>query len=118
MKLSDVNKKMNSMAPINQADKSNFTDRTQFSKEVKKQIFLADKIKPSAQSRDIKKIRAILDMTPEVQSGRVTALKKAIDGGYYQIKAEAIADKMLKESIFEMSRGYIFPRPKKAISRR
>ena len=117
MKPSDGNNKMNYIALINRANKSNPADKTRIPQKVKNQIFSTIKIKPSDQSRDIKRIRALLDLLPEGQSGRVAVLKKAIAGGDYQIKAEAIADKMLKESILEMSRGFFSPRPKKTKSR-
>ncbi|OGQ01081.1 MAG: flagellar biosynthesis anti-sigma factor FlgM [Deltaproteobacteria bacterium RBG_19FT_COMBO_52_11] len=117
MKLSDGNKKMNYIALINRANKSNPADKTRIPQKVKNQIFSLKKIKPSDQSREIKRIRALLDLLPEGRSGRVAVLKKAIAEGDYHIKAEAIADKMLKESILLMNRGFSPPRPKKLKSR-
>lgn len=117
MKLSDGNKKVNYIALINRANKFNPADKNRIPQEVKNQIFSIKKIGPADQSGEIKRIRVLLDLLPEEQSGRVAVLKKAIAEGNYHIKAEAIADKMLKESILEMSRGFFPRRPKKTKSR-
>ena len=53
---------------------------------------------------DKKRIVEILESTPDVRKNKIAAIKKAIAEGSYQIKAEDIASKMLKELIFEIKR--------------
>lgn len=101
MKLEDINQTTNTLPHINQADKPNLPDKKQNAVEAGKQTSATDKVELSAQSKDLKKIRDVLAMTPDVRTERVAALKKAIEDGQYKIQAEAVADKMLKEQMID-----------------
>ncbi|MEW6426955.1 MAG: flagellar biosynthesis anti-sigma factor FlgM [Thermodesulfobacteriota bacterium] len=55
-----------------------------------------DRVELSAGTADAKKIREILQETPEVRAERVQALKERIDRGEYQVDSGKVADKLLK----------------------
>jgi flagellar biosynthesis anti-sigma factor FlgM len=101
MKLSDVNQKINSMPQVNQADKSNILEQKKASSEVGKQLSASDKVELSDQSKVFKKMRDILEGTPELRTDRVKAMKKAIEEGQFQVKSEDISDKMIEKSMNE-----------------
>ena len=103
MKISDLKNDPN-VQYINQGNKSNPVDRTSGLQESQKASVLADKVEISSQSRDLKKIHDILGQTPDIRSEKVAALKKAIEGGRYQVSAEDIAAKMVKEIIVESNK--------------
>ena len=50
-----------------------------------------------------KRIPEVLEATPKAKKDKIAVLKKAIAEGTYQVKAECIADKMLRESLFELA---------------
>jgi hypothetical protein len=43
---------------------------------------------------------------PELRKDKIAMLKKAIAEGTYQVKAEYIAEKMLRESLFELALSF------------
>ena len=103
MKISDL-KNDQTVQYINQGNKANPVDRAPGLQESQKANVLADKVEISSQSRDLKKIHDILGQTPDILSEKVVALKKAIEGGRYQVNAEDIAAKMVKEIIVESNK--------------
>jgi flagellar biosynthesis anti-sigma factor FlgM len=50
-----------------------------------------------------KRILEVLETTPEVRKDKIAALKNAIRKGTYQVKAEDIAEKILKEWVLELA---------------
>jgi flagellar biosynthesis anti-sigma factor FlgM len=50
-----------------------------------------------------KRVFEILDATPEARKDKIAMLKKAITEGSYKVKAEDIAEKILKERLFELA---------------
>jgi flagellar biosynthesis anti-sigma factor FlgM len=50
-----------------------------------------------------KRILEVLEATPELREDKIAAIKKEIPEGTYQVKAECIAEKMLRESLFELA---------------
>jgi hypothetical protein len=44
-----------------------------------------------------------LGVIPERRKGKLAVLKKAITEGAYKVKAEGIAEKILKERLFELA---------------
>jgi flagellar biosynthesis anti-sigma factor FlgM len=105
MKLSDINQKVNSLPQVNQADKSNISEQKKISPEIGKELTASDKVELSDQSKIINKIREVLEMTPEIRSERVMAMKKAIEEGQFHVKTEAVTDQMIKTSVFELKHG-------------
>ncbi len=104
MKISNLNSENQAIQFINQSAKGVQSEHKTGGQDGSKVSGAVDKVEISPQSRDLKKIQNVLAMTPDVRTEKVAALKKAIDEGTYQIKAEDIADKMLKEIIVEMNR--------------
>ena len=60
-----------------------------------------ERVSLSQKASDIKKIRAIVEKTPDVRTDKVALLRKKIADGDYTVKGKDIADKMLKEFLLE-----------------
>ena len=103
MKISDL-KNDQVVQYLNQSNKTNPVDRAPGLQESQKANVLTDKVEISSQSRDLKKIHDILGQTPDIRSEKVAALKKAVAEGRYQVSAEDIAAKMVKEIIVESNK--------------
>ena len=99
MKISDLSQGSNTIQYVNQA---NPPDKQPLSQEVKNQESLVDKVEISTQSKEIKKINDVLEMTPEVRADRVAELKKLVQEGRYQVDNEALAGKMINQSIIDL----------------
>ena len=99
MKVTDLNQGSNQIQYVNQA---NPPDKTSASQEIKNQETLVDKVELSAQSREIKKINDVLEMTPDVRADRVAELKKLVQEDRYQVDSEALADKMIDQTIIDL----------------
>ena len=54
-----------------------------------------DTVALSAGSREVQKMRQIIDETPSVRADRVETLRRQIENGEYQVDSRDIADKML-----------------------
>ena len=52
-------------------------------------------------ARDIQKIREIIEATPEIRTEKVGQLKREIEAGTYNVNADTVAEKMLRESLIE-----------------
>jgi anti-sigma28 factor (negative regulator of flagellin synthesis) len=50
-----------------------------------------------------KRILEVLEETPALRKDKIAVLKKAIAEGAYQVKSEYIAEKILRESLFELA---------------
>ena len=50
-----------------------------------------------------KRISEVLEATPEVRKDKIAELKKAITEGTYQVKADYIAEKILREMLIELA---------------
>ncbi|MBU4263688.1 MAG: flagellar biosynthesis anti-sigma factor FlgM [Proteobacteria bacterium] len=57
----------------------------------------ADTVDLSSSSRDVQKMKEILDQTPAMRMEMIESLKKQIDEGTYQVDARDIADKMMDD---------------------
>ncbi len=104
MKISDVNQNGQAVQYINQANQSNQLDKTKLPREVNNQVLSEDKVDLSAESKDIQKINDALKSTPDIRSDRTAALKYLVENDQYQIKSEAVADKMIREFLLEMNK--------------
>ena len=51
---------------------------------------------------EIAMIEKILEQTPDIREEKVAALRKAIKSGAYAIHSKTIADRMIKESLFDL----------------
>ena len=101
MKISDFSQGSNKIQYVNQ---SNSPEKQPPAQEVKNQEAFVDKVELSAQSKEIKKINDVLEMTPDVRAERIAELKKLVQEGQYQVDSEKIAEKMLAESIFDFTK--------------
>jgi len=61
----------------------------------------ADTVDLSSSSRDVQKMKEILEQTPPMRLEMIESLKKQIDEGTYQVDARDIADKMLDDLLAE-----------------
>jgi anti-sigma28 factor (negative regulator of flagellin synthesis) len=50
-----------------------------------------------------KRFLEVFEAAPELRKAKIAVLKKAITGGAYKVKAEDIAEKILKERLFELA---------------
>ncbi len=50
-----------------------------------------------------KRFLEVLEAAPELRKDKLAMLKKAITEGAYKVKAEDIAEKILKERLFELT---------------
>jgi len=54
---------------------------------------------------DRKRIFEVLEVTPEVRKDKIALLKKSIEEGTYRVKADDIAEKMIKNMLSELPLG-------------
>lgn len=102
MKISDIHQQPNANQYVNQTNSSNQPDSHQASREVRNQSSSQDKVELSTQSREMQKAFEVLQASPDVRNEKVTTLKKLIQEGRYQVDNEALAGKMIKESLLEL----------------
>jgi flagellar biosynthesis anti-sigma factor FlgM len=103
MKVSNLNAENQTIQFVNHAGKGGPSEQKIGGQEGSRATGGVDKVEISPQSRDLKKVQDVLAITPDVRTEKVAALKKAIAEGTYRVKAEDIADKMLKQIILEMN---------------
>ena len=103
MKISDL-KNDQAVQYLNQQSKPNPVEKSPVSLETNKFSVPADKVEISTQSRDLRKIHNILEETPDIRSEKVAALKKAVEERRYQVSAENIAQKMVRDIVVESSK--------------
>jgi negative regulator of flagellin synthesis FlgM len=61
----------------------------------------ADTVDLSSSSRDVQKMKEILDQTPPMRMDLIESLKAQIEGGTYNVESRDIADKMMNELLSE-----------------
>ena len=103
MKISDVNKEGPAIQLIQQTQKLTRPEKTHPTPE-EKPVPAEDTVNLSSEAREMKRIRDILETSPEVRTERVAALKKAIENGQYEIRNEAIAKGMVQEALQEFNK--------------
>jgi negative regulator of flagellin synthesis FlgM len=102
MKISDIHQQANTAQYVNQANSPNSPDKPQPSKEAEDKSSSQDKVELSVQSKEMQKVYEVLQTTPDVRDEKVSALKESIQQGQYQVDGEAVADKMIRESILDL----------------
>jgi negative regulator of flagellin synthesis FlgM len=102
MKISDIHQQANTAQYVNQTNSPNAPDKPQPSREPEDKSSSQDKVELSVQSKEMQKIYDLLQTAPDVRDEKVSALKKSIQEGQYQIDSEAVADKMIRESILDI----------------
>jgi flagellar biosynthesis anti-sigma factor FlgM len=51
---------------------------------------------------EITMIEKILEQTPDIREEKVAALRKAIESGSYAIHSKKIAERMIREALFDL----------------
>lgn len=101
MKISDIHQKSDLMQQVEQTKSSYQPERIQNSQGIGEDSSSTDKVEISPQSRERQRIYDLIQMTPEVRGDKVSIIKKMVQEGKYQVENEAIAEKLLKESILD-----------------
>ena len=104
MKIPEIKPQGDTTQYIEQAQKSKQPEKNQApqSQEVKNQQ--TDRVDLSDQSKEMKKIYAAQQMAPDIRTERVNEVKKLIEQDRYKVDSQAVAEKMIRESIFELNR--------------
>jgi len=60
-----------------------------------------DQVSVSDQAKEIGKLKAAVNLLPDVRTDRVDTVKNAVNSGDYNVRGEAVAGKVLKEAIID-----------------
>jgi negative regulator of flagellin synthesis FlgM len=104
MKISDIHQDPNLIQYLQQNGKVGPAERNSATPAAQNQVPTEDKVDLSSQSKEMKKIADALAATPDVRAEKVEALKKQVESGQYQVNSDSVAEKMLKEFLFDMNR--------------
>jgi negative regulator of flagellin synthesis FlgM len=104
MKIPDIHQDANLIQYLQQNGKVGPAERNSAAPAAQNQVPTEDKVDLSSQSKEMKKIADALAATPDVRAEKVEALKKQVESGQYQVNSDAVAEKMLKEFLFDMNR--------------
>jgi negative regulator of flagellin synthesis FlgM len=104
MKISEVKPQTDTTQYIEQTQKSKQPEKNQVSQPPETTSQQTDKVDLSDQSKEMKKIYTVQQMAPDIRTDRVNEVKKLIEENRYQVDSKAVADKMIKESIFDLTR--------------
>ncbi len=85
-------------AYVNQVQEKDKVDAA--AEQPEKQQNKADTVALSNAAKNIQEAQKKLEAIPDVREDKVAELKEQIENGTYEIDAEKIADKMLKDSLF------------------
>ena len=104
MKIPEIKPQGDTTQYIEQAQKSKQPEKNQItpSPEVKSQQI--DRVDLSAESKEMKKIYTVQQMAPDIRTEQVNAVRKLVEENRYQVDSEAVAEKMIRESILELNR--------------
>jgi negative regulator of flagellin synthesis FlgM len=89
---------VNIEAYVNQVQDKDKVDAT--SEQPEKQETKSDTVVLSDTAKKIQQTQTQLKAIPDVREDKVALLKEQIENGTYEIDEEKIADKMLKDSLF------------------
>ncbi len=101
MKVSDIPSK-NLLQHVDPTQSSNPPEKNQKPEEALGKTESGDRVELSSRSRELQKIHEVLQSTPEVRLERVSELKKRIAEGRYHLESNALAEKILKESLLDL----------------
>jgi len=104
MKISEIKPQADSTQYIDQAEKSKEPEKNQTAQSQEVQSPQTDRVDLSDQSKEMKKIYTAQQMAPDIRTGKVNEVKKAVEENRYQVDSGAVAEKMIRESIFELNR--------------
>ena len=104
MKIPEIKPQGDATQYIEQAQKSKQPEKNQVSQPQETTSQQTDKVDLSDQSKEMKKIYTAQQMAPDIRTDKVNEVKKLIEENRYQVDSKAVADKMIKESIFDLTR--------------
>jgi hypothetical protein len=65
----------------------------------------AGKIIPPARSTELKRIKRLIYMSPDIREDMVADLRTRVLGGVYKVKSEQVAEKIIQHGIYILSAG-------------
>ncbi len=89
---------------IEQTQKSKQPEKDQIPQPQEVKTEQTDRVDLSDQSKEMKKIHTVQQIAPDIRTEKVNEVKKLIEKGRYKVDSQAVAEKMIKESIFELNR--------------
>jgi len=104
MKISEIKPQADTTQYIDQAQKSKQPEKNQVSQSPDTTSQQTDKVDLSDQSKEMKKIYTAQQMAPDIRTDKVNEVKKAVEENRYQVDSNTVAEKMIRESIFELNR--------------
>jgi negative regulator of flagellin synthesis FlgM len=104
MKIPDSHQDANLVQYIQQNGKVGPAERNSAAPATQNQVPTEDKVDLSSQSKEMNKISETLEAAPDVRAEKVDALKKQVESGQYQVNSDAVAEKMIKEFLFDRNR--------------
>ena len=104
MKIPDIHQDPNLVPYVQQNGKVGAAERSSATPAAQNQVPTEDKVDLSSQSKEMNKISEVLAAAPDVRAEKVDALKKQVESGQYQVNSDAVAEKMIKEFLFDFNR--------------
>jgi flagellar biosynthesis anti-sigma factor FlgM len=101
MKISEIKPQAETTQYVEQAEKSKQAEKNLTTQVQNQQT---DRVDLSDQSKEMKKIYNAQQMAPDIRTDRVNEVKKLIEENRYQVNSDAVAEKMIRESIFELNK--------------
>ena len=88
---------VNIEAYVNQVQEKDKSEAT--SEQPEKQQAKADTVELSDMGKRVQEANKQLETIPDIREDKVAQLKEQVDNGTYEVDAEKVADKMLKDSL-------------------
>jgi flagellar biosynthesis anti-sigma factor FlgM len=104
MKIPEINPQGDTTQYIEQAQKSKQPEKNQIPQPQEVQSPQTDRVDLSDQSKEMKKIYNVQQMAPDIRMDRVNEVKKLIEENRYQVDSKTVAEKMIRDSIFELTK--------------
>ena len=98
MEITPKDNTINIDAYVNNIDDKQKVENTPDKSE--KNAAKTDTVNISDTAKEIQEVRKQLDAIPDVRTEKVEQLKNQVENGTYEVKSEEIADKMLREALF------------------
>jgi len=98
MEITPKDNTLNIDAYVNNINDKQKTDNA--SDKAETNVAKTDTVNISDAAKEIQEVSKQLDDIPDVRTEKVQQLKNEIENGTYKIKSEEIAEKMLRESLF------------------
>lgn len=104
MKISEIKPQAQTTQYVEQAQKTKQAEKNQTAQSQEVQTHQTDRVDLSDQSKEMKKIYTVQQMAPDIRTDKVQEVKKLVEENRYQVDSKAVADKMIRESLFELNK--------------